>query len=911
MSSGAGKKTFIVASHAHWDREWYSSFQEFRLRLVELVDELLETLTDEKSGYRYFNLDGQTVVVEDYLEIRPENAERIKKLVSDRKLLIGPWYILPDEFLVSGESYIHNLLMGKEICERFGHFPRVGYLPDCFGHIAQIPQILKGFDIDNICFWRGLGLERPYPEIYWQGPDGTKLFGLHMVEGYGDAMTGHLKKFEDKVERFKKMVDFYHTYGQTGTAMLMHGVDHMPLDLDVVEIMKQLNADGSLNAELRHGTFEEYFDLLRKEQSLNWPTFKGMLRDTKRHEKTGCYILNGVLSSRIYLKQANVRSQTTIVRWAEPAAVMEKLRFGCDRRVFLKKAWSWLLKNHPHDSIGGCSIDAVHRQMMARFEWCQDICEAIYARTFSRLTSRTEESEKRNYQLAVFNPMAFAASETVDTEITIPMESDLVEQTYADGAVFRPQNPVRGIRLRRADGQPVAGQVVSVSQRVQPYPAMRELAPLRTCLTVRVRFWAKDLPALGYEKYTFELLNSPVIPTATLLTAPNAMENAFLKVAVNSDGTLNVTDKTTGKTFNDLLYFEDGGDCGDEYTYAKPLNDLVVSSRGAAAQTSVGYDGPDSCTLVIEHCLSIPADIEVDAFAGKLGSDFHQKRSSKRVHLPIRTEVTLGKEARYLKVKTTLTNAAKWHRLRVVFPTGLKTDFVQAEQQYDVADLPVTISQPAAKVWIEDQPMQYPQQDFVDLTDGTTGLAVFNKGLPEFEVIPVPSRPIAITLLRSVGYLSRQFLTSRDNHAGPGMETPEAQCLGEHTFEYAIYPHAGDYVAGNVLNLARQFAAGMRTFTPIPSLADPETMTFSLAAVEGTGVALDACKPAEHSEATIVRVTNYSGKTQKAAVTLNFPFTTVKFARLDETILDDGPKVVGRRVELDMGAKKIVTLAIR
>jgi mannosylglycerate hydrolase len=910
MSTGTGKKTFIVASHTHWDREWYSPFQEFRLRLVEHIDELIHVLSDGSGGYHSFNFDGQTVVLEDYLEIRPENEGRLKKLISERKLLVGPWYILPDEFLVGGESYVHNLLRGKTISERFGHFSKVGYLPDCFGHIAQIPQILKGFDIDNIIFWRGLGLERPYPEIFWQGPDGTKLFGLHLVESYGDTCTGDLKTLAEKVQRFKKVIDFYHAYSQIGTAMMMNGVDHMPVDLDIVEVMKQINTDPTFKAEVRQGTFEEYIDILRKEQSLNWPTFKGILRDTKLQEKTGNYILNGVLSARIYMKQANVKSQMTLLRWAEPFAVMEKLFYGCDRRSFLEKAWTWLLKNHPHDSIGGCSVDSVHRQMMTRFEWCQDICGSIFSRTFHKLTSRTQAAATRRFQLAVFNPQPVTVSEAIEAEITVP-KTDLQEMTWSDGAVFKPGLALRGVRLRRPNGPPLEAQLVGVSEKVHQYPALRELAPLRTCLVAKVRLWVESLPALGFEKFDVEFLNSPVFPAASLFKGPNVMENSFLKVVVNSDGTLTVTDKSSGKAFTNVLYYEDGGDVGDEYNFSKPMNDEIVTTLGASAQIGIAYDGPDSCTFAVEHNLAVPADIEADSFAAGLGSDPYQKRSSRKVNMPIRTEITLGKNARYLKVTTTVDNQAKWHRLRAMFPTYLKTDFVQAEQQYDVADFPVAIRQPSAKVWMEDQPIQYPQQDFVDMTDGKTGLAVFNKGLPEFEIVPNEARTIAVTLLRCVGYLSRATMNSRSNNAGPAMETPEAQCPGLQTFEMAIYPHKGDWVEGGVLPLARQFAAGIKTFTPLPNLADNGQDKFSLLSLEGTGIALDACKPAQEGDAVIVRVTNYSGRNQQARVQIHFPFLEVRYSRLDELVLSEGPKVTGNTVELEIGAKKIITLAIR
>ena len=162
--------TLHLISHTHWDREWYQTFQQFRLRLVHMVDNLLAIMLTEP-GYRHFMLDGQTVVLEDYLEMRPEKRDELKELIGQGRILIGPWYVLPDEFLVSSEAIIRNLLQGKRICDEFGGRMMVGYIPDPFGHIGQMPQILNGFDIHNAALRRGLA-DEPC-EIWWQAPDGS------------------------------------------------------------------------------------------------------------------------------------------------------------------------------------------------------------------------------------------------------------------------------------------------------------------------------------------------------------------------------------------------------------------------------------------------------------------------------------------------------------------------------------------------------------------------------------------------------------------------------------------------------------------------------------------------------------------------------------------------------------------
>jgi len=903
------KHTMIVASHAHWDREWYAVFQEFRMRLVDLIDEAAGLLEDQESRFVAYNLDGQAVVAEDYLEIKPDAVERLRRHVSSRRLLVGPWYILPDEFLVSGEALVRNLLRGKRIAERLGHFPNVGYLPDCFGHVAQIPQILLGFGVDNIVFWRGLGLERPAPEMFWRSPDGTKVFGCHMVEGYGNVCTSDKKTYREKLDLFRERIEFHRAYSRSGLGLLMHGVDHAPVDPDVVKIIDDLNREYD-DMEFRHGSFEDYIDLLRERQCSEWPTFDGMLRDTKRHEKTGAVVLNGILSARIYLKQANADCEIEMARWAEPMAAIDRLMFGGDRRGFLDNAWMWLLRNQPHDSIGGCSIDRVHQQMMTRFQWCRDISDSVCRRVFHKLTCG-EASERKDYRIAVFNPMPFAVSDLVEADIPL-VKTEWEPIEYADGARFDPQKTIRSVRLAAQDGTSIAAELVGVTDGLEYYPNVRECAPFRNAVKARVRFWADDLPAMGYRQFRVMPLNAHPARTVSLLTDQRTMENEHLTVRVEPNGTLTVTDKASGKTFQNLLYFEDGGDVGDEYNYSPPMKDQVVTTLGGPAQISVLHDGPGAATLGIEYVLSIPAEAAIDREGLELrdrNGEFFADRAARRVELPIRGEVTLGKAARFIRVKVTVDNQARDHRLRAMFPTGLAAERVSALQQFDVDSLPVMVEPVDPKVWTEDQPEQYPHHGFVDMADERNGLAVFARGLPEFEVTRDAARAIAITLLRCVGRLSRGHFLTRGEHAGPVLATPEAQCFGRYEFDLAVYPHAASWPAARVLEFSQQFLAGLKTFTPLPSLAAGDG-SMSLLSLDAQGVMIDALKPAEDGQSTVLRLTNYTGETQKVVLTLNFPFEQVRFARLDETVLDEGPARNGKAITLEIESRKIVTLAI-
>jgi alpha-mannosidase len=176
--------TLHLVPHTHWDREWYLPFQSFRVRLVQMMDKLLDALSSDGT-YRHFMLDGQAILVEDYLEMRPEQAEDIQRLVQTGQLAIGPWYVLADEFLVAPESLVRNLMLGARVCERFGGRLPVGYVPDIFGHVSQLPQILRGAGLESAALRRGLAQEPA--ELWWEAPDGSRVLTCYLRDGYDNA----------------------------------------------------------------------------------------------------------------------------------------------------------------------------------------------------------------------------------------------------------------------------------------------------------------------------------------------------------------------------------------------------------------------------------------------------------------------------------------------------------------------------------------------------------------------------------------------------------------------------------------------------------------------------------------------------------------------------------------------------
>ncbi len=349
---------YLVVPHTHWDREWYLPFEQFRLRLGSVVDGVLETL-ERDASFTSFTLDGQAIVLEDYVEVRPENEGRLRALLKAGRLEVGPSYVLPDEILVGGESLVRNLLLGRRVCRRFGVEPSgAGYLPDSFGHPAQLPQILAGFGIRTFLFSRGLGDELDDVGVVFRWRAGpAEVVACQLLPHYDNfaRLTWH----HDAEERVRAIVarfgELVRGAGQE-EILLANGSDHLPVEPELPEILADLGQ--TLGAAFRIGRYDEHAPA-----SAGLPVHEGELVGSGLQN-----VLRGVNSARIYLKQANERAERRLLS-VETAAALRTLREGAPYPAAdLRLAWRDLLRNHPHDSICGCSCDEVHRDMLVRYE---------------------------------------------------------------------------------------------------------------------------------------------------------------------------------------------------------------------------------------------------------------------------------------------------------------------------------------------------------------------------------------------------------------------------------------------------------------------------------------------------------------------------------------------------------------
>jgi len=891
-------------SHTHWDREWYQTFQQFRFRLVRLVDQLLDLL--DGSDFLFFTLDGQTIVLDDYLEIRPEQQGRIRRLVEAGKLMIGPWYVLPDEFLEGPEAMVRNLLAGRRGCRRFGPDPQpmeqICYIPDTFGHVGQLPQIAAGFGQQAVCLWRGVG-DAP-TELRWAAPDGTERLLLHLRDSYSN---GALLPPDEAgfIRTLSAQIDSLAPHTPTSHLLLMVGTDHMAPHAELPGHLPA--AEAALGCRVVQSTLPAYLSAVQAElgaEGLAALTLRqGELRSPQR-----AHLLPAVLSSRIWIKQWNARCESLLSRCAEPfGAIAEQLDGDRGRRGFLRTAWTWLLQNHPHDSICGCSVDQVHREMRTRFAWSEQIAEqvtqagllAIAAQVNTTPTGQSDAESVALPSIVVFNPTAGPRSERIHVGVEPAPQDEFVvldeggqpvdrratepalREQYSQ-AMDRDTLTTMVSMLAVSGGQVGAGlfphridiwargdvghiEVVARHSASAEGPDIltRAMADLQALLadpavntfqirilepaSLELELLARDVPGFGYK--TYRLAAGHRLDGLDMIgLVSNPIENEFFRVEADpDDGTVTVTDKETGLILPGLNRFVDGGDRGDEYTFTPPERDLIVD-RPEARPVISPQENNLGAELKIEQTYRLPQALEAQD---------RSRRSDRWVEVPITTRVSLTPGVRRVEFETTVDNRAQDHQLRVHFPTPIITDRSWAESHFDVVERPIALPTGTAG-WAEQPTGCQPQLGFVDVSDGQRGLMLLNRGLPEYEALAGQGQGVtlALTLLRCVGWLSRGDLHNRPAHAGPAEATPEAQCPGEHTFHYALVPHAGNYMT--CMHEAAAFAAPLRAVST-PAHEGPLPSQASFRDISPAAVAVSAVKPSEEGEGLIVRVQRRPG----------------------------------------------------
>ncbi len=872
--------TMRVVSHTHWDREWYLPFQQFRLKLVDMIDNLLHIL-DTDPDFRCFHLDGQTIVLEDYLEIRLQNEAKLRKYIKAGRILVGPWYQLNDETLVSGESTIRSLLVGHRIASDFGGVMKVGYLPDQFGHISQMPQIFREFGIDSIIFGRGLQLvDDEKMELIWASPDGSEVLASLMMLMY-NAAHRFPKSTDEALQYAEDLKGALVRHAATSELLLMNGGNHLGPQKDLTDILKRVNAqlDGD---KIVHSTMPEYIDAVRddiRREHIDLHRVKGELR----HDRNG-NILAGTLSNRMHLKQSNNAAEVALEKYAEPSSSFSWMLGGKYPAEPLNYTWKLLMKNQPHDSICGCSTDPVHDAMMARFAEVTQICDALTKRSLDSIAACIKT---RRDSIVVVNPLSWSRTDALIADVDFEVGDPVRGKPTMD-----PLRDIIAIEILDHHGQSVPYKLLDrriVAKQVFPPDDLAMGVMVRR---FTVKFVAEDVPGCGFKTYeVYPVDSTPDFDDSLvgLVYDQNTVSNGLITMNRCSGG-IAVYDETSDvdepPIYSELGIIADGGDAGDAYSYVRPLRDAVVTTLDGTSEVTLIDDSPVSATLKVQSTMTLPASASPDG----------QGRSSETVECRVTSSFTITAKSPRVDIVTDVENVAKDHRLRVLFPSGIDTDVAHAESQFDVVDRSIR----PPKDW-KGASTFFPQRSWVDLNDGTRGLTIINKGLPEYEVYDDEARTIALTLLRCVGVLSGSETVATV------IPTPGAQCPGSHRFEYAMLPHAGTWMDARVWQQAHGHNVPF-IYTQTGAHNGHLPAEYSFIEVSPAELIVTAVKKAEDRDSLMVRFFNIADEPVHEARIRVKGAVSANVANLNEEKGRELEMEADGAVLIDVPARKIATL---
>jgi hypothetical protein len=857
-----------LVSHSHWDREWYRTFQDFRARLVDLVDRVLD-LCSADPGF-CFMLDGQTVVLEDYLEIRPGRAEELRARCAEGRIALGPWYVQPDSLLPSGEAHVRNLLIGRSVGESVGAVSRAGYTPDSFGHPAQFPQILAGFGIASFVYWRGNGgeIEALPAEYDWVAPDGSRVTACHLGKGYFCAATPPGADLEESRKRVAERACELAERTSSGAILLLNGIDHAMPDSRTEAL-----ADGvarSTGFEVHRALLDDFVEAIMESTSER-PRFRGELVGARVAP-----LLPGVWSTRTWIKLANRDAEAALEGWAEPFAALGRV-FGLPSEApALRVAWKELLKNQAHDSICGCSRDEVHEQMRARFDTARELADQTARRCLERLAGLGVERPapwSDEFDLIVANPSPRTRTDLV----RFPMD-------FHPFAVPDP-DPARAIHpTLLGDLSAMVFTVDGKPARLVPAEIGRlKLLPDRGCFDLE--FVARDLPPLGIRRVRVRRAAEDArwadeVETVKAGDSETSIRAEGVEVSVRADGRFDV--RFQDRLFEGLGALESTGDRGDTYDHDGVDEGPGLELVSVCAERRRHPSGIEE--LRVTRRLRMPAQL-----AGS-----RESRSDEIAPLDVRTMLRVVPGVCRVDIDLEVVNAAEDHRLRMLFPVGAVDGF-DASTTFDVcARSPGPVS---GEGWVQTPPRTFPHQGFVH----AGGLSVVAPGLSEAEVTRGDPACIAITLLRCVGSLSRPDLHTRPGPAGPGTDTPLAQCPG--LLRAGLWLLPGLDPAG-----AREAELGLRAVVCAEETLVPEGEP--IVAVEPSGLLLSALKPREDGRGIVLRVLNPTDHALEGRVTLGFAFDRVEAIRLDEELSQGTVRREGSTLCLPVQPHALRTLSI-
>jgi len=912
------KNNIYVVSLTHWDREWRFPFETTRVLLMEMMDSVLAML-DSDPDYKCFHLDGQTILLDDYIQARPENKEKIINYVKQGRLVIGPWYVLPAENQLSGESLVRNFLWGEKVGRKYGGNMKVGYTPTSWGQVSQMPQIMKGFDLNSIIFYRGITPDQSPDNFYiWQAPDGTRILGVKLgnftrvcffqlvgrpiaykrrwqqgsydwkqggkpfrISGSGSAspyefhqppMGWHPEEIESAIKDLEEK-----DLGKwpTSWALAMECDDCTGPFALTTRIIREINKKVTNGKKVIQGSLPGFIEIAEKELDMDkLKVLTGEMRHNTRIVPELIEIYADIQSCRIPTKYMNRRAEFALQRIAEPLATIAST-IGYEYPEFiLDKAWHLLLQNHAHDSLGGCGRDSVDVDVRYRFHTVSLLANGLINDMARNIAGKidTSQIDIDELLLVVFNPLPKKMSRVVTAEVDIAKDKP------------------NAFKLCSMDGIETAFQINDKFEHHAVFNHPNEQPHSIFSDRFVISFHAENIPALGYRVYRVVSENNANQTANSMLTSGSSMKNEFLDVTVNQNGTVNITSLDTHRTFENQNLFEDVGDVGDYYIKRTPQKDKVVTSFAANADLKIIEDGPISVAIEADIILDLPAKATEDAAA----------RADETKPMRIKTIYRLNKGEKFLRIKTTIENNVEDHILRALFATGIKTDTAFAQVPFDVVARAIPLSD--TKDWYEPYNPAQPHQNFVDLSDSVQGIAIMNKGLPQYEAVDDTDRTIALTLLRCHRAWNSVRMARFYDEQGP-------QLQGTHTFEYAVFPHKGNWEKADVLCESEKFNLDCIVGTAGPGEGQLPT-EYSFFEIQPPGLVLNALKKGQWDDSLIIRLSNPTTDKIDGIIKLHIPISKAESVNMMETQMLQKLKHKKNTIFVEVPAGKIMTIRI-
>ena len=778
------KKVFVIP-HTHWDREWFFTSERAKAYLVQDLKEIIDHL-ERNENYGSFLLDGQTSLIEDYLSWRPQDLDRVKKLVKEKKLFLGPWYTQTDQFVTSGESVINNLRIGMSSASDLGGYMNVAYVPDSFGQESSMPQIYSNLGIKDAVLYRGFSkADTKKSEFVWQGEDGAEVRVFRMACGYFIGGVVDETKLAELMttEPFKTVVQ----QATTNNILFPNGSDMAPLRSDLPELIAKLNNTYEKEYQFKAASLPEYIAAVKKDQ----PDM--MLVKGEQDSGKDMRVHKSIYSSRADIKKLNTELQNYLTNIMQPVLSMGSY-FGLDYPfAAIKSLWQKMGKNAAHDSMGNCVSDQVNSVIKMRYLEVDDTARSLVDSTLRFISTRIKD-KKHPITLTVFNTLPFVRKKIITKTLYSPsrsfkiVDSEKNEVAYEINSIEDDTNLIKAATI-----QLNPGEKIYIPEKVY---------------RINLNLDFGEIPPYGYKQFNLIPLENKEIELNKLTTTDTQIENEYYQISVNADGSLNILDKLNGKLYPNQAILEENGDGGDSYNYSPAKKDLIIYSTGQTHQVQVLH-GKLQDKLIILFNYKVPKNLEM------------RSRGITDTEMPVKMVIKLTKSDKMIKFKVLVDNAKPLsHRLCVDFASQLNTNFSIADIQFGTIKRPLVKEKDLADweqnqdKWQEKPISINTMQSFVCLSNTKRNIAVVPQAVREYECVGAQNSVIRLTLFRSFGTLGKSDLLYRPGRASGDetVATPDAQLNRKLEFKFALTTGQSGYDQSNLANEIKDYETPLQVY---------------------------------------------------------------------------------------------------